>query len=64
MISQQTIDTWNNKIKTIKSAIKTKHITLNDWELRFINNIDSLLHSNIEISFKQSSTLSKIYDRI
>jgi len=64
MISDELRNKWNKKVNAIKEAIENKSIDLNDWEISFIDSIDIQLNSKKDISFKQSSILSKIYDKI
>lgn len=64
MISTELKNKWKIKIKTILEAQDTGIIKLNDWELGFIDSVDITLSENKELSFKQSSCLSKIYNRI
>ena len=64
MISDELRNKWNKKVNAIKQAIENKSIDLNDWEISFIYSIDIQLNSKKDISFKQSSILSKIYDKI
>jgi len=64
MISDELRNKWNKKVNAIKEAIENKSIDLNDWEISFIDSIDIQLNNKKDISFKQSSILSKIYDKI
>jgi hypothetical protein len=63
-ISEQTKEGWKNKLKTVQEAHFRGCIELNKWELDFTISIDLLLNEGKELSFKQSSVLSKIYAKI
>ena len=63
-ISEQTKEGWKNKLKTVQEAYFWGCIELNKWELDFTISIDLLLNEGKELSFKQSSVLSKIYAKI
>ena len=65
MISDETRDKWRNKLDTILEASEIMQIELNDWEADFFNSIYSRVFSeNKDLSWKQSQTLNKIYERI
>jgi hypothetical protein len=60
MISEETRNKWKSKLNHI-----LKHQDkLNEWEIGFIDSIDILLSKNEDISFKQSSILSRIYIKV
>ena len=63
-ISEKTKEGWKNKLKTVQEAYFVGCIELNQWELDFTISIDILLNEGKELSFKQSSVLSKIYAKI
>jgi hypothetical protein len=64
-ISEQTKEGWKNKLKTIQDAYFLKGcIQLNSWEVEFVLSIEKTLQEDRELSFKQSSVLSKIYAKI
>lgn len=60
MISDELKNKWKSKL----NHIKNHQDKLTDWELGFIDSIDNILSKNEEISFKQSSVLSRIYDKV
>jgi len=60
MISDETRNKWKSKLKHILNH----QDKLSDWELTFIDSIDSVLSKDHDISFKQSSILSKIYEKV
>ena len=65
MISEETKMKWHTQLNTIQHARQSNILELNEWEAGFIDSIfDAMQHNNGMISFKQSSVLSKIYQRI
>lgn len=64
MISQETRDKWEQKFDSIMVAIEVGELVPTDWEVDFLKSVGTVLDGKTDISFKQSSVLSKIYDRI
>jgi len=63
-VSESTRLLWRKKIETIYEAFNYGCIELNEWESKFIDSIYSQINTLHDLSFKQSSALSKIYNRI
>jgi hypothetical protein len=59
-ISDETRKKWQDKLKVVLR--KTEH--LNDWETSFITSVEFMLAKKEDLSFQQSSTLHKIYERL
>jgi hypothetical protein len=59
-ISEETRKKWMTKFE----AVSKKMQRLTEWETSFIINIQTLLSRNEDLSFQQSCTLNKIYERI
>ena len=65
MISQETRDKWHRQLNTIQGARQRNLLTVNDWEASFIDSVfDTMQKNNGDLSFKQSSVLARIYNRI
>jgi hypothetical protein len=64
MISNETRLKWKNKLETIQVANDRGIIELTAWEVEFIDSIDSIINNDGDLSFKQSSCLSKIYEKV
>lgn len=64
MISDELRNKWKRKLNTIKEAIDDNKLNLNDWELSFIDSIDTQLSNEKDLTIKQSSVLYRIYDKI
>ena len=65
MISDVTRDKWRTKINTILEAYNDQVFHLNDWELDFMETMQSsIIEQNNDLSWKQSQALNKIYKRI
>jgi hypothetical protein len=66
MISEETRKKWKQKIETIIGANESGYgvLELTEWEASFIDSIEQQICSGKDLSFKQSSILNKIYDRI
>lgn len=60
MISDETRNKWKSKLKVILNHQNK----LNDWELGFIDSIDMILNKDDDISLKQSSILTRIYEKV
>lgn len=63
MISEQTRNSWKDKLDTIYQAYEFATIELNDWEVNFMDSIDKTLNDGKDLSMKQSQCLTKIYER-
>jgi len=63
-MNAEIFEKWKIKKQAILDCYNSGHLDLNEWEINFIDSIDILLSNNSELSFKQSSCLSKIFDRI
>lgn len=55
---------WRDKFETICEANDVCQIELNEWEVDFLESIEIMLSQGKILSFKQSSILRRIYDRI
>lgn len=55
---------WRNQIEVILNEIEISELILTEWENEFIDSVDIQLLGEKELSFKQSSVLRKIYNRI
>lgn len=64
MISENTRNSWDEKIKTIQEAIKRNLVNLYPSEPRFLNNISKRRQVGQDISRKQSKWLNRIFERI
>lgn len=64
MISDETKNKWKRKTNAIIEACDLGRIELNNWEEEFMDSISILVSEDMELSFKQSSTLNSIYERI
>lgn len=63
-VSEETRDKWKSKLTAIRDAVNYKNIELSEWEDGFINSIYEPVFIGKDISFKQSSCLSRIYQKI
>ena len=63
-ISNETREKWNDKIKTIFEAYNYGCIELTKWEQDFIESIEMRINGGQDLTFPQSSTLTKIYNKI
>ena len=63
-ISDETIAKWKEKINTIIEADNYGCITLTDWEHGFIDSVYLEVMSGKILSMKQSSALSRIYEKV
>ena len=65
MISEETRNNWKKKIDVIQKCYENGKLSLNDWEVEFINSVYwSFVLGDKDLSFKQSNCLRKIYERI
>jgi hypothetical protein len=60
MISEETRNKWKSKLKVILNHQNK----LNNWELGFIDSIDMILNKDDDISLKQSSILTRVYEKV
>lgn len=63
-VTQEMVDTWRRKIKSVIEAKDKGLIILNEWELNFIFSIEYRLRNTGSITIQQSITLNNIYGRI
>ncbi len=63
MISDQTRDKWKRKLNTILKYYESNSIQLNDWELEFVDSIEKRLSEGKDLTFNQSKSLNKIYNK-
>ena len=63
-VSEEIKNKWRHRLSLILRCHNNGTLFLNDWELSFIDSIDSKLSKDEEITFNQSSALTKIYERI
>ncbi len=64
MISEETKEKWRRKLTSIAVARCSGKLTLSEWESGFIDSINTTINNDRELSFKQSSVLNKIYEKI
>lgn len=65
MISEETREKWRDKIDVVVKSYEYGCIELNDWEQKFMDNIQqSFIYENKDLTFPQSKCLNKIYGRI
>ena len=64
MISEETKEKWRKKLTAIAVARCSGSLSLSEWESEFIDSINTAINTDKELSFKQSSVLSKIYGKI
>lgn len=64
MITEKRVQDWKHQIETIIGSYDVQCLELNNWEVEFVDSIEMDLSSGKQLSFKQSSILRKIYDRI
>lgn len=65
MISDETRKKWKTKIETVMKAAEVCQIELTDWEVDFMETMQSsIIEQNKDLSWKQSQILNKIYGRI
>ena len=63
-ISDETRARWKDKIESIIEADNYGCIALTDWEHGFIDSVYLVVTSGKDLSMKQSSALSRIYEKI
>ena len=59
MISEKTREAWRDEVRFLTSHQEA----LTPWELRFLGNVADLIDRGIDITFRQSKTLRRIYRR-
>ena len=65
MISDETREKWEHKIETIFEATSEGCIELNQWEADFFNSVyDRVINHKIDLSWKQTKVLNRIYELI
>lgn len=64
MISHDTRMKWDRYLKTIHAAVESGELDLNIWEEEFIDSISTVLSNDKDLSFKQSSCLTRIYEKV
>jgi hypothetical protein len=63
-VSEETRKKWKDKLQTIEEALNCGCIELSKWEEEFLNSIHERVLADNDISFKQSSCLSRIYEKV
>ena len=63
-VSPDTRKKWREKVETIIEANNYGCIELSEWEFGFIDSIYVSILSDKDLTFKQSSALSKIYEKV
>ena len=64
MTREELFEEWLTQIETILEAYDVQCVELTNWEVDFLESITDQLKTAGEISFKQSSALRKIYNKI
>lgn len=64
MISEETRAKWNRRLKAIHGSVESGKLQLNSWEEEFIDSISVVLSNGKDLSFKQSSCLTQIYEKV
>lgn len=64
MISEETRMKWDRYLRTIHDSVVSGELNLNPWEEEFIDSISTVLSNNKDLSFKQSSCLTRIYEKV
>lgn len=63
-VSEETRKKWREKIETILEAHNVGCVELNEWECNFIDSVYSQINTFRDLSFKQSSALNRIYEKV
>ena len=63
-VSEETRKKWKDKLQTIEEALNYRCNELSKWEEEFLNSIHERIFADKDISFKQSSCLSRIYEKV
>jgi hypothetical protein len=63
-VSEETRKKWREKIETILEALNLGFIELNEWESKFIDSVWLQINTMHDLSFKQSSALNRIYEKV
>ena len=63
-VSEETRKKWKDKLQTIEDALNYGCIELSKWEEEFLYSIYERVFADNDISFKQSSCLSRIYEKV
>jgi hypothetical protein len=63
-VSEETRKKWREKVETIIEANNYGCIELNEWESGFIDSVYVSILADKDLTFKQSSALSKIYEKV
>lgn len=65
-ITEEMRNTWIHQLDTICDAVADRKINLTDWEKSFFDDIYHwrMNESRLNLSFKQSSCLRRIYNKI
>jgi hypothetical protein len=62
---KELIEQWENQFSIIEEAIDVGELELNDWEQDFYDSVRQQFYGKGKnLSFKQSSILRKIYDKV
>jgi hypothetical protein len=63
-VTEEMREKWKDKVETITKSIEYGQLELNEWETDFMNSIYGLVLDGKDLSFKQSSCLTRIYNKI
>lgn len=64
MVTQELRDKWKHKLETIEEAIEVGQLDLTPWEQDFCQSVTEQLENGRDLSFKQTSIIYRLYDRI
>jgi len=64
MITDKTREKWDEKIDSIFTCLVAGNISCTDWEIEFIDSIFEKREKGIDLSYRQSKTLNKIFGKI
>jgi hypothetical protein len=61
MISEETHEKWH---RAVACLLENGDPYLNEWEAEFLDSISIRLANNLDLTFKQSSILYKLWHRV
>jgi len=64
MITDKTREKWDEKIDSIFTCLVAGNISCTDWEIKFIDSISIKRQQEIDLSYRQSKTLNRIFEKI
>jgi hypothetical protein len=64
MISEETRKNWQHKIDRLFVNMEYNTDLITEWEYDFLVSINSQLNMAKDLSFKQSKTLNRIYEKM